>query len=266
MSYTALVLAARRPGIEDPLAVKAGTSHKCLIDMDGRPMIEHVLLSLIGSDHVKEIYISIDEPGALDAIAMIHDGKAGKPIHIHQSQANLFESVLDALSIPSRFPVIICTADNALQTTEMVDHFCQGFAAANTDAAVALTPAEVIWAKYPDGQRRPYTFKDGKYSNCNLFGLSSEKALSTAKAFRGGGQFGKSKMRIFKAFGLINLLMYHYTLVSLDGVFKRLSRRFNVSVTPVIMPFAEAPIDVDNERTERIAREILEERRRTQKT
>lgn len=263
MSYSALVLAARRPGVEDPLAAKAGVSHKCLIDMDGVPMIEHVLTSLIDSDHVRDIFISIDEPEALNNIAMIHDGSAGKPIKILTSLSNLFESVNDALSVQSRFPVIICTADNALQTGEMVDHFCTAFDAAGTDAAVALTPAEVIWAKYPDGQRRPYTFKDGKYSNCNLFGLRSEKALSTARAFRGGGQFGKSKMRIFKAFGLINLLMYHYTLVTLEGVFTRLSRRFKVSVTPVIMPFAEAPIDVDNERTERIAREILEERRRS---
>lgn len=262
MSVSALVLAARRPGVEDPLAAKAGVSHKCLIEMDGGPMIELVLRSLAGSSHVKDIYISIDEPSALDGVAMIHDGSLGKPVTILESEDNLFTSVQAALSEKSRYPVIICTADNALQTPEMVDHFCAGFEASDCDVAVALTPAEVIWAKYPDGQRRPYTFKDGKYSNCNLFGLRTPQSIAAAKAFRGGGQFGKSKARIFKAFGLINLLMYHYTLVSLGDVFNRLSKRFRVKVEPIIMPFAEAPIDVDNERTERIAREVLAERRR----
>ena len=57
MSVSALVLAARRPGIEDPLAKKAGVSHKCLIEMDGGPMIELVLRSLGGSDRVKDIFI-----------------------------------------------------------------------------------------------------------------------------------------------------------------------------------------------------------------
>lgn len=262
MSVSALVLAARRPGVEDPLAVKAGVSHKCLIEMDGGPMIELVLRSLAGSAHVRDIFISIDDPAALDDVIMIHDGSLGKPVTILQSSDNLFESVKDAMADRTRFPIIICTADNALQTVEMVDHFCVNFEHADCDVAVALTPAEVIWAKYPDGQRRPYTFKDGKYSNCNLFGLRTPQSVAAAEAFRGGGQFGKSKARIFKAFGLINLLMYHYTLVTLDDVFARLSKRFRVTVVPIIMPFAEAPIDVDNERTERIAREVLAERRR----
>ncbi|MEL6687495.1 MAG: nucleotidyltransferase family protein [Pseudomonadota bacterium] len=262
MSVSALVLAARRPGVEDPLAAKAGVSHKCLIEMDGGPMIELVLKSLGGSDCVKDIFISIDDPSALDGVSMIHDGSLGKPVTILKSQDNLFESVQAALSDQTRYPIIICTADNALQTSEMVDHFCAGFEQTDCDAAVALTPAEVIWAKYPDGQRRPYTFKDGKFSNCNLFGLRNPSSVSAAKAFRGGGQFGKSKTRIFKAFGLVNLLLYHYTLVSLSDVFGRLSKRFKVKVVPIIMPFAEAPIDVDNERTERIARQVLEERRR----
>ena len=261
MSVSALVLAARRPGVEDPLAAKAGVSHKCLIEMDGGPMIALVLRSLAESDHVRDIYISIDESDALNGVTCIHDGSLGKPVTILPSAENLFESVKDALSKNERFPIIICTADNALQTAEMVDHFCENFEKEDCDAAVALTPAEVIWAKYPDGQRRPYTFKDGKYSNCNLFGLKTPRSVSAAEAFRGGGQFGKSKARIFKAFGLINLLMYHYTLVSLPDVFRRLSKRFRVTVVPVIMPFAEAPIDVDNERTERIAREILAARR-----
>ncbi|MGB3454931.1 MAG: nucleotidyltransferase family protein [Litorimonas sp.] len=262
MSVSALVLAARRPGVVDPLAAKAGVSHKCLIEMDGGPMIELVLRSLAESDHVRDILISIDDPSALDGVAMVHDGSLGKPVTILPSAENLFESVKAVLSDESRLPIIICTADNALQTAEMVDHFCKEFEADDCDAAVALTPAEVIWAKYPDGQRRPYTFKDGKYSNCNLFGLRTPASVAAAKAFEGGGQFGKSKTRIFRAFGLINLLMYHYTLISLDGVFRRLSKRFKVKVVPVIMPFAEAPIDVDNERTERIARGVLAERRR----
>ncbi|WP_298911669.1 nucleotidyltransferase family protein [uncultured Algimonas sp.] len=261
MSVSALVLAARRPGVTDPLAEKAGVSHKCLIEMDGVPMIELVLQSLAGSDRVRDIFVSIDDPSALDGVSAIHDGRLGKPVKIIQSAENLFESVRDALSGENRYPIIICTADNALQTAEMVDHFCAGFESADCDAAVALTPAEVIWAKYPDGQRRPYTFKDGKYSNCNLFGLRTPRSISAAQAFRGGGQFGKSKARIFKAFGLVNLLLYNFTLVSLSGVFDRLSRRFRVKVVPIIMPFAEAPIDVDNERTERIARRVLAERR-----
>ncbi|MEE4331590.1 MAG: hypothetical protein V2J10_12040 [Wenzhouxiangella sp.] len=36
---TALVLAASRKGVEDPVAREAGTTHKCLAEVDGKAMI-----------------------------------------------------------------------------------------------------------------------------------------------------------------------------------------------------------------------------------
>lgn len=261
MTYTALVLAAQRPGIIDPLAEKGGVSHKCLIDMDGTPMIERVLDSLKGSKHIDKILISIDDLDALLVLDSIKNDVAEGRIEMVLSGENLYSSVANALEVKAKFPVIICTADNALQTSEMVDHFCQEFSKAQADAVVSVTPAELIWSKYPDGQRRPYTLKDGKFSNCNLYGIRSKDCLIAAKPFEGGGQFAKSAKRILQAFGLTNLILYRYGRLTLPGVFSRISRRLGIVIKPVIMPFAEAPIDVDNERTERIALRILEARR-----
>jgi len=261
MTYTALVLAAQRPGAIDPLAQKGGVTHKCLIDMDGTPMIERVLDSLRGSKYVDKVLISIDNMDALLVSKPVSDGVKSGWITLVPSYDNLYSSVSGALETENSFPVIICTADNALQTTEMVDHFCREFDRIASDAVVAVTPAELIWSKYPDGQRRPYTLKDGKFSNCNLYGIRSRNCLIAAKPFEGGGQFAKSAKRIVQAFGITNLLLYKYGRVTLNGVFARISRRLGIDIRPVEMPFAEAPIDVDNERTERIALRILKARR-----
>lgn len=261
MTYTALVLAAQRPGIIDPLAAKGGVSHKCLIDMDGTPMIERVLDSLKGSKHIGKILISIDDPDALMVLDSIKDDVANGHVEMVGSGDNLYSSVSKALSGMASFPVVICTADNALQTSEMIDHFCEEFTNTKADAGVSVTPAELIWSKYPDGQRRPYSLKDGKFSNCNLYGIRSQECLIAAKPFEGGGQFAKSAKRILQAFGLTNLILYKYGRLTLPGVFSRISKRLGIVIEPVIMPFAEAPIDVDNERTERIALRILEARR-----
>lgn len=261
MTYTALVLAAQRPGVIDPLAAKGGVSHKCLIDMDGTPMIERVLNSLKESNHVGNILISIDDDQALLVLDSIKQDIADGRVRLVESRDNLYSSVANALNGVREFPVVICTADNALQTSEMIDHFCEEFSQTNADAGVSVTPAELIWSKYPDGQRRPYTLKDGKFSNCNLYGIRSQECLVAAKPFEGGGQFAKSAKRILQAFGLTNLLLYKYGRLTLPGVFHRISKRLGIVIKPVIMPFAEAPIDVDNERTERIALRILEARR-----
>lgn len=261
MKYTALVLAAQRPGIVDPLAQKGGVSHKCLIDMDGTPMIERVLESLKGSDNIDQILISIDDTDALIVLESIKEDVESGVVKMVESGQNLYTSVTKALGDTAEFPVIICTADNALQTSEMIDHFCAEFTKTEADAGVSVTPAELIWSKYPEGQRRPYTLSDGKFSNCNLYGIRSRQCLVAAKPFEGGGQFGKSSKRILQAFGVFNLILYKYGRLSLDGVFTRISRRLGIKIRPVIMPFAEAPIDVDNERTERIALGVLQARR-----
>lgn len=259
--YNVLVLASRRKGINDPLAVDAGVSHKCLIDMDGVPMIQRVIESLRDAKSVRDIVISIDEPSALDHVSAVREGVEAGYISFAKAEENLYLSVKNALGAPGMLPALICTADNALQTAEMVDYFTAECDANGCDIGVAMTAAETIWSKYPEGQRRPHKFRDGRWSNCNLFSVKSEKAIKAARAFEGGGQFGKSKKRVLKAFGVFNLFLYMTKMFTLKGTFHRVSKRFGVTITPVEMPWAEAPIDVDNERTQRIAREILVARR-----
>ena len=47
---TAIVLAAQRAGRLDPLAERAGVSHKCLVPIGGVPLITHVLTTLARSN------------------------------------------------------------------------------------------------------------------------------------------------------------------------------------------------------------------------
>ncbi|MEL7463705.1 MAG: nucleotidyltransferase family protein [Pseudomonadota bacterium] len=259
--HTALVLASRRKGAVDPLAAEEGLTHKCLIDMDGVPMIERVIASLRDAKSVGDIMISIDDPSVLDHVAAVREGVEAGVIRFAPARENLWLSVKDALADEAVYPALICTADNALQTAEMVDHFTAECARDGCEIGVAVTAAETIWSKYPEGQRRPHRFRDGKWSNCNLFALRSPAGIGAARAFEGGGQFGKSKKRVLKAFGFVNLLLYMTKLYTLNGTFARVSKRFGISIKPIEMPWPEAPIDVDNERTQRIAREILVARR-----
>ena len=55
LQYSALVLAARRPGILDPLAKAVGVTHKCLAPINGRPMLERVIEAVLQSDRCKHV-------------------------------------------------------------------------------------------------------------------------------------------------------------------------------------------------------------------
>jgi hypothetical protein len=114
-----------------------------------------------------------------------------------------------------------------------------------------------ILAAHPDGQRRFYAFRGGAYSNCNLFWLSSANAFKAIESFRYGGQFAKRKSDAVRALGLTALFLYASRLVTLDGMFRHFSRRFGVTIRPLVAKDGRLAIDVDNERTHRVAEEIL---------
>ena len=84
--------------------------------------------------------------------------------------------------------------------------------------------------------------------------------MHAAKIFQGGGQFRKKAQRMLRAFGLTNLILFKLRALSLEGFGRRLSSAFGIRLGFVEMPFAEAPIDVDNERMLGVVREIIRAR------
>lgn len=254
---TALVLAASRKGPDDPVARLQGISHKCLIEIDGEVMLERVVREIRGSRHVGRIFVSIESEDILRRSPALAARLDSGDIAFVPSGENLFLSVADAAQkIASPYPLLISTGDNALHTSAMIDHFAEAFLASEDDAKVAMTPADVILAAYPDGRRAFHELKDGGWSSCNLYGLRNDRALLAARAFETGGQFGKNPQRIATAFGLPFMVKYRFRLATLEQLGEHLSRRWKLRISPVIMPFADAPIDVDNpgdfERSERI--------------
>jgi hypothetical protein len=260
MKFHAVVMAAQRVGIVNELAVDAGVSHKCLIEMVGKKLIEHVLECLDASPDIGSISVVIDQTSVLDQVDGFQRLKASGKARAIEAKQDLFASFLAAAEDESRFPALVTTADNVLLTPEMVAHFCKEIIESGSDVAVALTPKQTLIAKYPDGQRRFHRFADGEYSNCNLYAVRNISVANTVTVFRTGGQFAKSIARVIKAFGLWNAIAYRFSLYSLDQGMERVSKRFNNKVVAIRMPFPEAPIDVDNMRSKKLATQILTDR------
>lgn len=250
-----LILAAQRKGVVNALAEAAGVSHKCIMPMQSRPLIEHVLSTLEAMPEAKRITVSIDKPDALKGVPLVEQLIEEGRLTIAQSGQTLFDSIADALPTADDFPVVITTADNVLLTEDMLRHFIPHLE--GNDVGIAMCQKEVLLGTYPDGQRRFHRFADGEWSNCNLYALTTREALSAAEFFRGGGQFAKSLKRVMDAFGLYNMIAYKFAWFARDKAMDRLSARSGVKLKAIDMPFPEAPIDVDNERTRRIAEEVL---------
>ena len=243
--YTALVLAASRGNL-DPLAQAGGVSHKCFIDIAGQPMLRRVVQSVMDSGRVKRTIVAIEPDSMAEAREILAPLAGAAAIEFLPSRENIGTSVAE-VARDADLPVIVTTGDNALHTAEMVAYFCDSLDTIEEDAALGLTPADVLLAKYPEGNRAFHRFRDGGYSSCNIYAILTPHGLNAARVFNSGGQFGKKPKRLIGAFGLFAFLLYKSRLFTLRTVLKTLSRGIGVKTAPVVMPFAEGPIDVDRQ-------------------
>jgi GTP:adenosylcobinamide-phosphate guanylyltransferase len=259
--FVAIVLAAQRGGRLDPLADRAGVTHKCLVPIAGKPLLEHVLRALVAVPGISRIHISVER----DAVAAVREvagasGDLGVPVDFVPAAQNLADSVYAAAHRVEE-PILLTTADNVLLTAAAAMQVVEKMHA-GAEAVVAVAAKEAVLAAHPNGQRRFYRLSDASYSNCNLYGINGPKALRMAETFRSGGQFAKNPKRIAQAVGLLNLLILRFGLISLAGAMRRLGRRFGVRAEVVVLEDGAHAIDVDNGRTYEAARILLERRSR----
>ena len=259
---TALVLAASRRGKEDPVAALAGESHKCLVKIAATPMVERVVQTLVDSGVCGRILISIESEDVLrrstGLAAWLDDGT----IEIVPSGVDLADSVI-AVAGPGRqppVPLFITTADNALHTPELVAGFVTDALAGSADVTVGVTREATVRAEFPDEPLGFFRFRDGGYSFCNLFLMQSAASFEAVEVFRSGGQFRKKPWRMLQTFGIFNLILYRLGRISLEGAFRRISRKLGVVVSTCEVPLPFAPIDVDNPRTLALSERILRQR------
>jgi len=258
---TALVLAASRRGREDPVAAMTGQSHKCLVEVAGRTMIERVVEALLDSGVCGRILVSIESEAVLRQVPRLAQWLDAGTVEVTMSSDNLADSIL-ALADPGTppLPLFITTADNVLHTPELVAGFVDAALARAADVAVGKTREATVRAEFPDEPLGFFRFRDGGCSFCNLFLFNSAKSFEAAEAFRTGGQFRKKPWRILQAFGVLNLILYRLGWLSLDRAFQRISSKLGIRIETVEVPYPFAPIDVDNPRTFDLSERILSKR------
>ena len=240
-----LVLAADR-GSGDPVAQRHGLASKCLVPVAGIAMLERVVGALQASKMIGRIVVLHGVADLAKQLPGLAPFSAGGRLSFVEARETPSLSVLRGVeSLEQPFPLIVTTADHALLTSEMVDHFCRACVASHADVCVGLTARSVIMEKFPETRRTYLKFRDEAYSGSNLFALRTPAALRAVELWRRVEQQRKKPWRIAGVFGPRLLLGYLLRWWGLDDAIEVASRRLGILATAVKMPFAEAAIDVD---------------------
>lgn len=260
-----LILAGSRNS-SDPVAAERGVSHKAIAPVGGRPMIMYVLDAIKASPWVNDVYISIEDHLLTDH--NIKDDGLPPIHHIPPRAKSICGSIKDMVTKGGlKPPFIVVTADHALLTAGILNHFAQAARqqalSGKTDFSVAMVAERAFRRHYPDNKRTFLKFRDDNYSSCNMFAFHNEKALKLLDFWAEIEHQRKKPWRIARMFGLKALLCYGLRIYKLQEAMDVASRIVGIKAAAVTMPYPEAAIDVDTVQDLFMVENILELRANT---
>lgn len=261
-AYTALVLAGRRGGDDDPLAPVMGDApHRALLDLAGVPMLVRVLRALRDAQRIGRIFVSIDRPEVLEGVAelgpWIRDGSL-VPRRAKESPSRSTSDVLDGPAAGE--PVLVTTADHGLLRAEWVDHFVDEAEASGCDVLVGVVAGARVRDAYPDAVRTFLPLRGESYTGANLFVLRNDDARRAAAFWVRAEQFRKQPWRLVRVFGTRALTRFALGRLDLGAALEIASDAIGVRIGAVDLPFAEAAIDVDRPSDHALTARILSSR------
>lgn len=236
-SFTAVVLAGTRSG-GDPLASHAGVTHKALIDIGGRSMLERVVSALAAVSQVTRIVVSIERPDIVESLPA-----RAKPIATLPAASSPSASVAAALATYGA-PMLVTTADHALLQPQWIEQFLTD-TPPQADVVVGLARKEAIIAAVPNVQRTYLRFAEGEYSGCNLFLLQTPAAAGVVRFWQALEADRKHPLRMLRRLGIGYALRYGLGRLRLDDALARLGLLAQARIAVVTLQDGRAAVDVD---------------------
>ena len=243
MQLTALVLAGTRAG-SDPLATQAGVTHKALIDVGGRTMIERVVGALAALPAVGRIVVAIERPELLDGLPGLRPSACTKPLVTMSPDAGPSATVAAALAREG-VPLLVTTADHALLQTRWVEEFLAA-CPASADVAAALARRDRVQAAVPDTRRTWLRFADGDFSGCNLFLMARPASAGVVELWRELERHRKDPLRMMRRLGWRFALRYRLGRLTRAAAAQRLGELAGGARLAIVeLSDGRAAIDVD---------------------
>ena len=243
---TAIVLAGDRTKADSLINhTKAGS--KAMIDLDGTPMVRRVLNSLRVSRVVHRICMSGPEASEVATDTELQSWIDRGEISWNEPGASPSTSAYSTMQgLDPEEAVLLTTADHPLLTPEIVDAFGRQSLADDVDVTVGLTPYALIAEAYPGIRKTVLHFSDGDFCGCNLFAFITPEGRRAARFWRKIEQERKKPLVVIGLLGWWAVIRYRLGLLSLEEALAKLSKRLGLRMRAVILPYANAAIDVDS--------------------
>lgn len=103
-------------------------------------------------------------------------------------------------------------------------------------------------------------FKNESVSGCNLFYVRNEQGLKAIRFWQAAQHDRKKPIKLARRLGIGMLFKYIIGQLTLENAFEHASNVLKIKAKPILLPFAEAAIDVDKPSDLTLVTEILSKR------
>lgn len=245
-AFASVILAGERTQ-RDALRDHSGVACKALIDIGGASMIRRVIQALEGAASIDSIDLSGPTEDCVKADTKLAELVTQQRVGWAPAAGTPSTSADHMLRrFPETRPVLLTTADHPLLTSEIVDRFCSDSAATGCDVVIGLAPYELVKSTYPDLKKTVLRFRDGNYCGCNLFAFMTEDGRRVADFWRRVEKDRKKPLVVIRLLGLSAVIRYRMGRLTLEDALARLSRKLGLRLGVVILPYANAAVDVDS--------------------
>lgn len=237
---------------------------KAFLGVAGKPMVVHVLETLLHTAEVSEIFV-VGDPVQLERVVAKHGclrlGAArGCPIHIVPQRASLYENVwhgflrtLPPGEAPEDHPVLVVPADVPLLVPEEVSDFVCKATALEMDYVLGLTPEHALHAYAPcEGapgmEMALFNLREGRFRQNNLhfvrpLRIGNRRYLQDMYETRYQTELGNALRLAWRGITreFLNLwLLFFYAVLHLAGVLDRRGHRLAADRIRRWIPLATA--------------------------
>lgn len=243
---TAIVLAGDRTK-SDALIKHSDADSKAMIDIDGSPMVRRVLNALRAAKMIGDIVLSGPESSEVNRDATLQEWIERGEIQWQEpgpTPSTSAYGIMQALDADQ--PLLLTTADHPLLTAEIVDAFARQSSADDVDVTVGLAPHALVTDAYPGIRKTVMRFSDGEFCGCNLFAFLTPEGRRAARFWRKIEQQRKKPLVLIGLLGWWAVIRYRLGMLSLEEALAKLGKRLGLRIRAVILPYANAAIDVDS--------------------
>jgi CTP:molybdopterin cytidylyltransferase MocA len=217
---------------------------KALVEIAGKPLMAYVLDALTASRYVRNIVV-------VGAPEVIEYASRWPRVVSAPEGLQLLRNAWRGMRAAGTDRVLFCNPDQPLLTTEMVDDFVERAVQVEGDLISSWVRREDL-GRYTEGDHKFANFGDGRFAHGNLFLVRRDMPEIEKVRARLDRLYQARKNNLRFAWELGPRLFARFLVAKFSGKLPDLAatlelggRAFGLRVTPVICPFPEIALDID---------------------